>query len=182
MQGTCIIEIPNAGGLNDFMKMPKIFIRKLLLGIVLIGIAIGITVVIKESLDTQDPESALPIIKVEYNGTDVPAANIFRAGYEWNFFTTVERHAPVIAQEDLPLTPFDVQKEMPMRISFTKEPAAMRIWRADGRYSTNYIELASDNVAEFLTPSLKGVYVYKIKADWGSRGYIQYYFAIEVKE
>ncbi|MEG0167809.1 MAG: hypothetical protein RSD01_04360 [Ruthenibacterium sp.] len=164
------------------MKTPKLLIRKILLGMVLIAIAAGITVFIKESLDTQDPESALPIIRVEYNGIEMPPAVIYRAGYEWSFFTTMERQAPTLAQEDLPITPYDMQPDAAIKISFSKTPSTLRVWRANGRYSTDFTELASEDKSTFTTPHDAGVYLYKVKAEWGRRGFIQYYFAVDVKK
>lgn len=52
----------------------------------LLAIATGMTAFIKESLDTQDPESALPIITVLYGDEElVPDKEVRRAGWEWNF-------------------------------------------------------------------------------------------------
>ena len=74
------------------MKLPKIFFRKLIIGAVLLAIATGMTAFIKESLDTQDPESALPIITVLYGDEElVPDKEVRRAGWEWNFFLTQEK-------------------------------------------------------------------------------------------
>ncbi len=64
------------------MKLPKIFFRKLIIGAVLLAIATGMTAFIKESLDTQDPESALPIITVLYGDEElVPDKEVRRAGF-----------------------------------------------------------------------------------------------------
>ena len=71
------------------MKLPKIFFRKLIIGAVLLAIATGMTAFIKESLDTQDPESALPIITVLYGDEElVPDKEVRRGGWECNFFLT----------------------------------------------------------------------------------------------
>ena len=96
------------------MKISRLALRKLLLGAVLLLVAAAITMFIKESLDTQNPESALPILTIEYNGTEVPPSQegfLYRAGYEWSFFTTVERRAPQLAENDLPLIPLDVSPQ-----------------------------------------------------------------------
>lgn len=80
------------------MKLPKIFFRKLIIGAVLLAIATGMTAFIKESLDTQDPESALPIITVLYGDEElVPDKEVRRAGWEWNFFLTQEKNAAALA-------------------------------------------------------------------------------------
>ena len=51
------------------MRMPKIFVRKVIIGAVLIALSAVITMMIKEALDTQNPESSLPILTVTCNGT-----------------------------------------------------------------------------------------------------------------
>ncbi|MEG2165462.1 MAG: hypothetical protein RRY96_04145, partial [Ruthenibacterium sp.] len=111
-----------------------------------------------------------------------PPAVIYRAGYEWSFFTTMERQAPTLAQEDLPITPYDMQPDAAIKISFSKTPSTLRVWRANGRYSTDFTELASEDKSTFTTPHDAGVYLYKVKAEWGRRGFIQYYFAVDVKK
>ena len=112
------------------MKLPKIFFRKLIIGAVLLAIATGMTAFIKESLDTQDPESALPIITVLYGDEElVPDKEVRRAGWEWNFFLTQEK-TPLLSPEDVPLQPVDVMPGAQMRILFTKEPSELRVMRA----------------------------------------------------
>lgn len=162
------------------MNYPKQFIRKILLGAVLIALSAVATMFIKESLDTQDPESSLPLMAVEYNG--MPITDVYRAGYEWSFFTTVERRTPQLSESDIPLVPVDVTPSAPLRIKFSKEPSTLKITRASGRYSTDFLELTDVRDGAFKTPTVPGVYVYKVYAEWKARGYIQYYFALQVKE
>ena len=50
------------------MKMPKTYLAKILLGAVLICIAGGISLLLKDALDTKSPTSAVPILTVESNG------------------------------------------------------------------------------------------------------------------
>lgn len=155
-------------------------IRKLIIGLFLVVAATGITVFIKETLDTKDPESALPIISIVYEGAEMQG--VYRAGYTWSFFTTIEdRQAPSLAPEDLPLTPTPVLPGRTMEIKFSNTPSELRVWRATGRYSSDYVELTSDTPSVITTPSAPGVYVYRLKADWGARGTIQYFFALDVQ-
>lgn len=161
------------------MKLPIIFFRKLIVGMLLVITAAGLTVVIKESLDTKDPESALPIITIRCADTELQG--VYRAGYTWSFFTTVEdRQAPSLAPEDLPITPVDVATAQPLTITFSKTPSSIRVWRAQGRYSTDYMELSSEKAGELSTPNQPGTYVFRVLADWGRRGNIQYFFALTV--
>ena len=166
------------------MKISHLALRKLLLGAVLLLVAAAITMFIKESLDTQNPESALPILTIEYNGTEVPPSQegfLYRAGYEWSFFTTVERRAPQLAENDLPLIPLDVSPQAELELRFLKEPSSIKVLRASGTGSTEFLELTDASDGTFNTPTTSGVYVYKILAEWSTRGYIQYYFSLNVR-
>ncbi|MEG1104867.1 MAG: hypothetical protein RSD78_08495 [Oscillospiraceae bacterium] len=163
------------------MKFPRSVIRKVCLGAVLISLAVCVTLLIKESLDTKDPQSALPSIDVIYNGNSLPETSVFRAGYSWNFLTTIEDF-PAMAPEDIPLYPVDVLPQIQMEIKFSKPPKELKISRADGRYSQDFIEIATDVTGEMLSPSVPGVYVYKVEASWGIRGSILYYFALQTKQ
>ena len=164
------------------MKLPKIFFRKLLLGIVLISIAAGITVFIKEALDTRDPESALPIITVQY-GDEIFAQDkeIRRAGWEWSFFLTREK-TPMLSIEDVPLSAVTVLPASPMHISFTKKPTQLRVLRATSEKPSEYLELSDASDGAFSSPTTPGLYYYKVQAEWQGRGAIQYYFALEVRD
>ena len=163
------------------MKYPKTIIRKELLGVLLITLASLGALFIKESLDTKDPQSALPDIEVNYNGAPLPAGSVFMAGYSWNFLTTIET-SPQLMPEDIPLYPVDVQQQIPMKISFTKPPKSLKISRAEGRYSADFIEITSEVDGEILSPSVPGIYVYKVEAGWGFRGSILYYFSVQTKQ
>lgn len=147
------------------MKLPKIFFRKLIIGAVLLAIATGMTAFIKESLDTQDPESALPIITVLYGDEElVPDKEVRRAGWEWNFFLTQEK-TPLLSPEDVPLQPVDVMPGAQMRILFTKEPSELRVMRAVSDKPTEYLELSDAGGGRFSTPTTPGLYFYKVRAE-----------------
>lgn len=57
-------------------------VRKLLIGAVCILVAAGLTLLLKEVLDTKDPEQALPILEVRCNDVSMPPEYLLRAGYE----------------------------------------------------------------------------------------------------
>ncbi len=163
------------------MKLRTVIIRKFLLGAFLIAVCAGMTFIIKESLDTRDPETALPIITITYNDAVFPQQNIYRAGYTWSFITTVEKwQAPSLLPEDLPIVPENVLADMPVEITFSQTPQTLQIYRATGRYSTDFLEISTEADGEFYTPTTQGEYLYKVVAGWGSRGEIQYYFAMSV--
>ena len=90
------------------MKGHAMLIRKLVIGAVCILLAAGLTLVLKEVLDTQDPEQALPILEVRCNDVPMPPEYLLRAGYEWNFFTTKETKTPVVPNEEMALMPMEV--------------------------------------------------------------------------
>lgn len=159
-------------------KIPWRALRKIVIGIVLLFIAASISVFIKESLDTLDPESSLPILTVQQNGQTI--TDVYRAGYVWSFFTTVERRAPEVTEADIPLVPVPVPPQAVMTLQFSTEPSSLRVFRADNLLTSGYYEIADEDVSSFHAPNAPGIYVYKILAQWGNRGNIQYYFAIQV--
>lgn len=164
------------------MKLPRIFFRKLIVGVVLLSLAAGVTALLKETLDTQDPEASLPIISVLYGDEQMALdKEVHRAGWEWNFFLTREK-TPLLSVEDVPLSPMEVLPGARMRILFTKPPTELQILRAPGDKPTEFLELADAGSGLFSTPTMPGLYVYKVRASWRGRGFIQYYFALQVRE
>ncbi len=161
--------------------MRRQFIKKLIFASVLIVLSAALTVLIKEALDTQNPENALPIITITHNGAPVSEQHIHRAGYEWSFFTTTERKlAPALIPEDLPIVPLDAIIGSNFEITFSSTPTSIALWRATGQYSTDFSVLETEKEGVFSTPVESGVYLYRINASWGQRGEIQYYFAVNV--
>lgn len=163
------------------MKMPKIFIRKILIGAVLIALSAAVTMMIKETLDTQDPEASLPILTVTCNGAPLGEKSFQRAGYEWSFFTTIERRTPPVTAEDLPLEPTTVSAGVPISLTFSRSPANVQVWRAEGMHGQDFLELSSADPCNFSAPTALGTYIYRVRAEWTGRGYIQYFFCITVQ-
>ncbi len=163
------------------MKMRRKLIKKLILATILIIISAIVTVVIKEALDTQDPEAALPIIEIKYDSNEINSDNIYRAGYDWSFFTTVERwQAPNIQPQDLPIVPQEVPANAKFNISFTSTPTQIDIYRASGQQSEDFLKIETETMGEFYAPGESGVYLYRLRCVFGSKGEIQYYFALSV--
>lgn len=77
------------------MKGHAMLIRKLVIGAVCILLAAGLTLVLKEVLDTQEPEQALPILEVRCNDVPMPPEYLLRAGYEWNFLPQKRQRRPL---------------------------------------------------------------------------------------
>ena len=89
---------------------------------------------------------------------------------------------PLLSPEDVPLQPVDVMPGAQMRILFTKEPSELRVMRAVSDKPTEYLELSDAGGGRFSTPTTPGLYFYKVRAEWSGRGFIQYYFALQVRE
>ena len=68
-----------------------------------------------------------------------------------------------------------------MKLLFSKEPSSLKVLRASGTGSTEFLELTDASDGTFNTPASSGVYVYKVLAEWSTRGYIQYYFSLQVR-
>lgn len=166
------------------MKLPKLFFKKLFLGAVLIAAAALAASVLKEMLDTKNPESALPVISVRYEYGEQALSNereVRRAGWEWEFFLTKEK-TPLISLEDVPVTPADVLPGARMTVTFSKQPSKLQIFqRAYDDIPSEFQELSFADSGSFFTPTKPGRYYYKVYAEW-PRGFIQYYFALQVQE
>ena len=140
-------------------RIPWRSVRKIVIGAILLSIAAVISVFIKESLDTLDPESSLPILTVQQNGQ--PFTDVYRAGSVWNFFTTVERRAPEVTEADIPLIPVTVAPQAVMTLDFSTEPSSLRVFRADNVLTSGYYEIADEDVSSFHAPSEPGKYTAK---------------------
>ncbi len=153
-------------------KLPRQFVRKVLAAGFLIALSAVASLLIKESIDSLDPESALPQITVSV-GYNVQA--VIRAGYEWNFLTTIRR-SPTVSLEDLPLQVLQVGAQLPVVIHFTSDYIHLQVSRADGLNNPNFSIISG----EVVTPSQPGIYVFCIEAGF-KKGSIIYYFAVEVR-
>lgn len=167
------------------MYSPKLVVRKLLLGTVLMAAAIFITILIRENMDVKDPEQALPSISVTING-DIKMNDkmVFRAGYEWNFFTTVAKHTPSYTAQTLRehVYPVDLPPNSVVNIDFSLKPKSLRIQRANDDQLENFVELADVDSGQFIAPSAPGLYLYQVEAGFGWRGSVRYVFMIRVQQ
>lgn len=154
------------------MKSKTEYLKKAAAAVALILLSALASLLIKETLDSFDPENALPQIQVSAGWT-VP--EVRRAGYEWSFLTTVKR-SPIVSPPDLPLAVVDAPPQTPIVINFSTAYQSLTVSRADGLNSTDYIPISG----EVRTPIQPGIYVYKVEAQF-KRGTIVYYFALEVR-
>lgn len=167
------------------MYTPKLVIRKLALGALLMAIAIFITVLIRENMDVKDPEQALPTLSITINGdTKMNDRMVLRAGYEWNFFTTVAKDTPNYTTSSIrdQIYPVDVPPNSVLNIDFSLQPKTLRIQRASDDKLENFVELADVSSGQLIAPSTPGLYLYQLEAGFGWRGSIRYFFMIRVQQ
>ena len=99
------------------MYTPRLVIRKLLLGAVLMTVAIIITVLIRENMDVKDPEQALPTITITVNGDIVLTAEWTPlTGFSVTYTSDGETVAVDTAFEDTPYQIIELQPESGDRI------------------------------------------------------------------
>lgn len=158
------------------MKQPKRVMARVVLALVLILLSAVGSVLVKERIDSTDPDNSLPLIDVSVGYTKLVVP---RANFEWNYITRTV-YGPALSPEsnDLQLTVLDVMPGAPMVITMS-DPAylGLKVSRADG-IGQDYYEIAG---SEILTPTLPGVYIYKIEVGY-KKGSLLYYTAIRVPE
>lgn len=158
------------------MKQPKRVIARILAAAVLISLAAGFSVLVKERIDSTDPDNSLPLIDVSVGYTKLVVP---RANFEWNYITRTV-YGPALSPEsgDLQLTVLDVMPGAPMIITMS-DPGylQMKVSRADG-LGNDYYEIAGGDI---LTPTIPGVYLYKIEVGY-QKGSLLYYTAIRIGE
>ncbi|MEG0091506.1 MAG: hypothetical protein RR846_07245 [Oscillospiraceae bacterium] len=148
-------------------------IKRYIIAVILLVLSGYITIVIKDTLDSRNPDKSLPIISVTTGYTSVPDSP--RAGYEWKFGRKVVR-SPFLSPPDVPLIAYDALPETPILINFSLPAQQIFVYQGEGLLTTEFTELRL-NVA---TPQKEGVYVYKVVAQF-ARGTIVHYFALDVK-
>ena len=148
---------------------------KIVFAALLIGAAAVASLLIKETLDSTDPENTMPLIEASVGYAKL---NVIRADFEWNYITRTVR-GPALSDEagDVPLAPLDVTPNTQLVIVMSDPNyLSMKVSRADGLSDTNYIELYGD---EILTPTVPGIYKYKIEVSY-KKGSLLYYTAVRV--
>ncbi len=165
------------------MRLPKIFIEKIVIGLVLVLLAAGISLFIKDALDTKKPTSALPILTVKCNGAPIAADSTYMAEYQWNFWTSVERmvnnYNPSDAKEQIVST--NVLPNIPIEIEYSRDAISTTVSRAINTDSFDFLAVEPDKKGTIYTPPQPGTYIYRVEASF-DRGSVVYYFAISVTE
>ncbi len=161
----------------------RTFFKKLVLGIFLIALAALASFLLKETLDSRDPDNNLPILTVSCgyattltSGSNTPETFIKRAGYEWNFLTRIVK-SPTLPPTEYPLYPITVVANTPIIVNFSVPYETLKISRSTGQYDPNF----EVQYGEVYTPAEPGTYCYCIEAGF-KRGSIIYYFVVNVSE
>lgn len=165
------------------MYTKKQVIHKLLLGTVMLAVAICITLFIRENMNVQSPEQALPTFTISMNGAATFAPeSVFRAGYEWNFFTTTAKHTPEYSPADLKMAtpPVPMPPRTILDLEFSIEPKHLTISRAEDEDFRAFMDLIDVGMGPIITPAAPGLYQYRVQADFGWRGSIIYFFTVQI--
>lgn len=160
------------------------FVTRLAAGVFLIALSALASFLIKETLDSRDPDSSLPILTVSCGysntltsgGSATTETYLKRAGYEWNFLTKIVKSA-TLPPTEFPLYPVTVMANTPIVINFSIPYETLKVSRSSGQYDPNFVPLAG----ELYTPSEPGDYCYCIEAGF-DRGSIIYYFTLRISE
>lgn len=148
-------------------------LRRYLLAVVMLAICGYISIFIKDTLDSRNPEVSLPIITVTTGYTNIPTAP--RAGYEWSF-TTKTVKSPYVSSIEVPLTVYEALPEMPILISFSTPYQQITLYESRQDSPEQFVEKRYG----MTTPSEDGTYIYKVVAKF-DKGTIVHYFALDVK-
>ena len=103
--------------------------RRYAIAFVLLILAGYISVFIKDTIDSRNPEVSLPIINVTTGYTYIP--NVPRAGYEWSF-RTKKLMAPYVSSIDIPLIAYDAMPDEPILIGFTVPHRELHLYESEG--------------------------------------------------
>ena len=147
-------------------------LKKYLLALVLLILSAFVTVVIKDTVDSVNPEKSLPTINVNVGYTP---PYVVRAGYTWQFGLKTVR-SPYVSGTDVPLMVTDCSPGENIVINFSAPFEFINLYQAKGMANEDYTALYN-----WTTPTEEGIYVYKIEAFF-EKGNMAYFFAVQVKE
>ncbi|MBE6878783.1 MAG: hypothetical protein E7488_06440 [Ruminococcaceae bacterium] len=160
-------------------RMHNRAIRRYAIAFVLLILAGYISVFIKDTIDSNNPEVSLPIINVTTGYSPIPS--VPRAGYEWNY-RTKSMMSPYVSSIDIPLIAYDALIDVPILIGFSVPHNQLTLYESEGVLINGRV-VASGEFQEKRyssnTPNKEGIYVYKVVAQF-DQGTIMHYFALDV--
>ena len=155
-------------------RMYKQKMRRYIIAVVMLVLAGYISVFIKDTIDSKNPEVSLPVISVTTGYTLIPS--VPRGGYEWNY-ATKSVQSPFVSCIDVPLTVYDVSPDMPIVIDFSRPYRNITLYEGKGAAPEEFVEKRYS----MTTPKEDGTYIYKIVAQF-DQGTIVHYFAVKVAQ
>lgn len=160
-------------------RMHNRTLRRYIVAFVLLILAGYISVSIKDTIDSRNPDVSLPVINVTTNYSVIP--DVPRAGYEWNFRTksVMSPYLPII---DVPLVAYDALPDMPISIGFTMPHTQLSLYECKGTLINGRVVASGDFIEKKYTnntPTENGIYVYKVVANF-EQGTMVHYFALDV--
>lgn len=161
------------------MNTRRQMLAKILLGLVLAVLAGLATIVIKDTLASQQPENALPVMEVWfYSGRDegqlLSPTHVKRDRYEWRFLFSPEYGGGVDLTPWQEIPPALVPPVATLELEFSWEPRTCRVYFMQGE------GVFEEIAGEVKAPSTPGVYTYKVEASWETTRNVEYFFVVEV--
>ena len=147
-------------------------LKRYAIALVMLIAAAFAKIFIKDTVDSMNPETSLPIINVSV-GYNPPY--VVRAGYTWRFGLKTVR-SPYVPATDAALMVTDCSPGENIVINFSAPFEFVSLYQTDGLATEDFKPLYT-----WTTPVEEGIYVYKIEA-YFEDGDISYYFAVQVKE
>ncbi|MBQ9845177.1 MAG: hypothetical protein IJO54_03745 [Oscillospiraceae bacterium] len=154
-------------------------IRRYAVAFVLLILSGYLSVFIKDTIDSRNPDVSLPAISVTTGYSPIPS--VPRAGYEWNY-RTKSVMSPYVSSFDVPLIAYDALLDTPIIVEFSVPHKQITLYESKGVLINGRV-VSSEEFEEKRysnnTPNEKGIYVYKVVAQF-EQGTIVHYFALDV--
>ena len=157
------------------MELRKKMSLKIVAAVLLLVLAGGFAFVVKELLSSRRPENSLPAITIACGGVNLPAEHWMLDSYSWRFLFLVKEWHTENREAWKNLEAFPVLPGAILNISFSSPSETVHVTRMRDGGST-FEELSG----ELHAPLDEGIYIYRVEANWGSRGSIAYFFKVKV--
>ncbi len=145
--------------------------KKFLLSIILLFCAGIVAFFIKDLIDRNNPDHAVPQINVM---ADTNVVTTITSGYVWTFAFGEQKSKDSIGVVDLSIVPTELIGGELLDISFSRTPISYTVSRS-GSYNYQF-EVVK---APFVVTYEKGGYIYKVDAEF-EQGTVEYYFYLLV--
>lgn len=146
--------------------------KRLIAAVILFCMAGVFSFLLKDFIDSENPEYAIAQIEVT---ADTTVVGHVLAGYEWSFYNGRRDAMPTRAWFELEMTPYEMLGGEKINIEFTLPAQEVMINRLDNNKQDGFVP--SDN--DLYVPFDKGGYLYEVHARF-RQGWVLYYFYIVV--